>query len=213
MNHNKKEALAKFHRDNILSVAEKLFLEKGVDKTTIDDIAKMADYSKSTIYVYFKSKDEIFDRIVLNSVKMFKLHVVESVDSKNTFLDKYYSLCWAVIAYRNQYPFYSEHVIEKLEFMTHYPERNDVSIEIFQECDALDKFLEDLWLYGVESGDLKEGFPALASVFYIWSSIYGVAKLSNIKKNYVKDYLNFEQKDFLAFSFNLIIQPFLKQTQ
>ena len=213
MKHSKKEALAKFHRDNILSVAEKLFLEKGVDKTTIDDIAKVADYSKSTIYVYFKSKDEIFDRIVLKGAILFRSHVEESVNSKNVFLDKYYALCWAVIEYRNQYPFYSEHVIEKLEFMTHYQERSGVAIAIIQECDALDKFLEDFWLEGVANGDLKEGFPALASVFFIWFSIYGVAKLSSIKKHYVKDYLNFEQNDFLAFSFNLIIQPFLKQTQ
>jgi Transcriptional regulator len=55
----KREKLKEFHRSNILEVAKKLFLENGFIQTTMDDIAKMADYSKSTLYVYFKSKEEI----------------------------------------------------------------------------------------------------------------------------------------------------------
>ena len=55
----KKEKLAQFHRQNIMETAENLFAEKRIAQTTMDDIAKNADYSKSTIYVYFKSKEEI----------------------------------------------------------------------------------------------------------------------------------------------------------
>ena len=55
----KREKLKEFHRSNILEVAKKLFLENGFIQTTMDDIAKVADYSKSTLYVYFKSKEEI----------------------------------------------------------------------------------------------------------------------------------------------------------
>ena len=36
-------------------------LEKGIALTTMDDISKEAGYSKSTVYVYFKSKDEIYN--------------------------------------------------------------------------------------------------------------------------------------------------------
>ena len=60
----KKEALEQFNRDNILGAAKELFESKGVEKTTMDDIAALADYSKSTIYVYFKSKEEIYNSIV-----------------------------------------------------------------------------------------------------------------------------------------------------
>lgn len=62
---NKKERLYEFNRKHILSAAKELFLEKGAAQTTMDEIAKKADFSKSTIYVYFKSEEEIFDYIVL----------------------------------------------------------------------------------------------------------------------------------------------------
>ena len=58
MGARKKLALEQFNRDNILTAARELFETKGVQDTTMDDIALQADYSKSTIYVYFRSKEE-----------------------------------------------------------------------------------------------------------------------------------------------------------
>ena len=61
----KKEKLIRFNKENILETAEMLFSNKGIEKTTMDEIAKRADCSKSTIYVYFDSKEEIYNHIIL----------------------------------------------------------------------------------------------------------------------------------------------------
>lgn len=47
-------------RDRILVAAKVLFLQKGVDKTSIRNIADMIEYSPGIIYHYFKDKNEIF---------------------------------------------------------------------------------------------------------------------------------------------------------
>ena len=41
----------------ILKAAKKLFLEKGIDQTTIRNIAEEIDYSVGTVYVYFQDKN------------------------------------------------------------------------------------------------------------------------------------------------------------
>jgi AcrR family transcriptional regulator len=43
----------------ILKAARKLFLENGVENTTIRNIAEAIDYSIGTVYVYYKDKNEI----------------------------------------------------------------------------------------------------------------------------------------------------------
>ncbi|WP_309640250.1 TetR/AcrR family transcriptional regulator [Flavobacterium sp.] len=43
----------------ILQGAKKLFLEKGIEQTTIRNIADEIDYSVGTVYVYFKDKNAI----------------------------------------------------------------------------------------------------------------------------------------------------------
>jgi AcrR family transcriptional regulator len=44
----------------ILSAAKKLFVIKGIEHTTIRNIAEAIDYSVGTVYVYFKDKNAIF---------------------------------------------------------------------------------------------------------------------------------------------------------
>jgi TetR/AcrR family transcriptional regulator, transcriptional repressor for nem operon len=52
--------------ENILFISAKLFVEKGFDKTSIQDIINELGMSKGAIYHYFKSKDEILDAVLLN---------------------------------------------------------------------------------------------------------------------------------------------------
>lgn len=46
-------------RNNILDAAERLFLEKGLDKTNMKDIAAEADISRVSLYKYFPDRDPI----------------------------------------------------------------------------------------------------------------------------------------------------------
>jgi AcrR family transcriptional regulator len=50
--------------DLILDSAEKLFVEKGYCETSINDIAAEADFSRTSIYQYFGTKEEIYLRIL-----------------------------------------------------------------------------------------------------------------------------------------------------
>lgn len=45
----------------ILEGARKLFLEKGIEQTTVRSIAKSINYSVGTVYVYYKDKDAILN--------------------------------------------------------------------------------------------------------------------------------------------------------
>ena len=43
-------------RSCIVAAAEAVFLEKGLDVATMDEIAARAEVSKGTLYLYFKEK-------------------------------------------------------------------------------------------------------------------------------------------------------------
>lgn len=52
----------------LLAVAEKLFIVKGYEQTSIDDILKESGISKGGFYHYFKSKDEILSESINNII-------------------------------------------------------------------------------------------------------------------------------------------------
>ncbi len=51
-------------REKLIEVARQLFLNKGVENTTMNDIAAASDKGRRTIYTYFKNKKEIYNAVV-----------------------------------------------------------------------------------------------------------------------------------------------------
>ncbi len=61
-------------QEEILVSAEKLFREKGIKTTKMTDIARDCELGKSSLYFYFKSKDEI----VWHLLKKYSLEEYEA---------------------------------------------------------------------------------------------------------------------------------------
>ena len=62
-------------KDQIMNAAEEVFTQKGLDNARMDDIAEETGLSKGTLYLYFKSKDDliaaILDRIFQREFRAF----------------------------------------------------------------------------------------------------------------------------------------------
>lgn len=56
--------LSEKKRINILQAAEQLFFEKGVEHTSMDQVAAKAGASKRTVYNHFATKEELFQAIL-----------------------------------------------------------------------------------------------------------------------------------------------------
>src|SRR5690348_6157181 len=56
----RKEVLSEFRRAGILRAARKVFARHGYDGATMDDVAEASDIAKGTLYLYFKSKRQIY---------------------------------------------------------------------------------------------------------------------------------------------------------
>ncbi len=59
-NHRRRIRSKKSRRERVLDAAQSLFFEKGYRGTTVEQIAKRAGYSKRTVYLDFKNKDDLF---------------------------------------------------------------------------------------------------------------------------------------------------------
>ena len=53
-----------FRKEQIIKAALHVFKYNGIEKATMDEIAKQADFGKATLYYYFSSKEEIFIEIL-----------------------------------------------------------------------------------------------------------------------------------------------------
>ena len=59
-------------RDVIIDTAESLFIGKGFNNTSVDEIVNKLGVAKGTFYYYFKSKEEILDELINRYLKNIK---------------------------------------------------------------------------------------------------------------------------------------------
>ncbi len=80
-----KEELVK---EEIINQAQKLFKQFGLKKTTMDEIAAASGKAKSTLYHYFKNKDEVFDAVLINELHHLRALVKTEVEQESFLKEK-----------------------------------------------------------------------------------------------------------------------------
>lgn len=80
-----KEELVK---EEILSEAQKLFQKYGLKKTTMDDIALASGKAKSTLYHYFKNKEEVIEEVFWMEIINLRKDVKRKVEKQEHMADK-----------------------------------------------------------------------------------------------------------------------------
>ncbi len=74
--------MVKKTRDRFIEVARQLFARKGVENTTMHDIASASDKGRRTIYTYFKSKRDIFNAVIERETDQLLERLQEIVNRK-----------------------------------------------------------------------------------------------------------------------------------
>jgi AcrR family transcriptional regulator len=69
----------------IKEAARHLFMKYGFFKTTMEDIAKAVKKGKSTLYYYYKSKDEVFLDVINQVAKSLLFNIREKVNQISCF--------------------------------------------------------------------------------------------------------------------------------
>jgi AcrR family transcriptional regulator len=201
----KKEALAQFHRDNIIAAAKELFDAKGVEATSMDEIAAKAQYSKSTVYVYFSGKEDIYYSIVSQHINRLYEGIADILNQQKVYKNRYFSICNLLAAFYEQYPMYSDYIFAKVSVNPADFERLPVLKTIFETSEKINELMAAMLKEDSEGGGDKNARTAPAGLVF-WSSISSIITYSAGKDQYLQEQMGMSREDFLKFGFNLLFQ-------
>jgi len=83
----------------ILDAAEGVFIEKGFDAMTMEEVAKRAEFTKRTVYAYFGGKEDLACAIVTRAVALLNDLFEKAVIAPKTGFDKIKATGYAFIAF------------------------------------------------------------------------------------------------------------------
>jgi len=75
-------------RRKIITTSAQIFSHYGFKKTTMDEIAGSLKIGKSSVYYYFKSKEEIFESVVLHEANILRNELTAAIKSGESPVDK-----------------------------------------------------------------------------------------------------------------------------
>ena len=84
----KQQIVTDYRRGEILDAARTVFARCGYALAIMDEIAKEAGIAKGTIYLYFRSKAEIYKAVLNRDMKSLKQSTLERMDAATTLREK-----------------------------------------------------------------------------------------------------------------------------
>ena len=193
-----------FNRRNILESADKLFCKNGVEKTTMEQLATAAGYSKPTLYGYFKDKDEVYFALVLEFMEKIVVKVDKAIDEQNVFSDIFTKICQDVFRLATRYPLYFEGLIGTINVNIKADDTPQIYKDIYRLGEVLNEKLLNILQQGKDEGVINTALDNSAILLFVWSSVAGIIRMINHKKDYLK-MLQLNEKDFSAFCFERLL--------
>lgn len=193
-----------FNRRNILDAADKLFCKNGVEKTTMEQLATAAGYSKPTLYGYFKDKDEVYFALVLEFMEKIVVKVDKAIDEQTAFNDTFSKICQDVFRLATRYPLYFEGLIGTINVNIKADDTPQIYKDIYHLGEVLNEKLLNILQQGKDEGVINTALDNSAILLFVWSSVAGIIRMINHKKDYLK-MLQLNEKDFSAFCFERLL--------
>lgn len=211
---SRKEKERDIRRNEIIDAAEKIFSLNGFGNSTMDDIAKESEFSKRTIYVYFKSKEQLYSEIMLRGFKllnyMSEKKLIES--SPNTGIQKIKTLGGVIVEFNFSHPLYFKVIMEYENGDMDFDASNmDTSIEdCYMEGEKLIKFFMDAVDEGIKEGSIRSDVDVVSTALMLWASIFGVLNIMRKKEKYLEIYHHKTASELIDEAFKFMIRAIEK---
>ncbi len=160
----------------IFEASMKLFAEKGYDATSIEEITATVGVAKGTLYYHFSSKEEIFNFLVEEGMKLLHNSVDLKIDKLPNYIDKLKAI-----------------VLIQIKIVVKYENLITILLNQFWGSEARNQMckeqigtyiekIEQIVKAGIDEGEIKQGNPQA-----IASEIYGLICSSLVYKTRSKE--------------------------
>ena len=105
-------------KQKIIYAATRLFSRFGLEKTTMGDIAKAAKKGKSSLYYYFKSKEEVFAEVIKKEIAGLNTAIIEAIETEDDPYNKFRKFVDSRLNYLNEKA--DQYTNVKDEHLKHY---------------------------------------------------------------------------------------------
>ena len=190
-----KAVIKESRKDHIIQNAREVFFKKGYAMTAISDICKIAGCSRTTLYSYFESKENLYLAVVKKALQRFLGHFAQLELEGKEGLARVLTAAAGYLDYAGNAPQYYQLILdfygilrsineETVQTEVHSKIRECINFEKVNELAQLPfKLLTDEIRRGQEDGSINQNASPLEHMTNIWAYLKGISDVSPIISN------------------------------
>lgn len=160
----KKDVVLEFRKTELLSAARTIFAKKGFHDATIEEIADAANVAKGTVYLYYKSKRDLYLQALRFGIELLNQELKAKASGPGTFEERLRSLTTSKIAFFDENRDFFRILYSELgKLPSHLPALSFVKDLYFAQARIFERLLQD----GIKHREIRAGVSAEKAAFAI----------------------------------------------
>lgn len=207
----RKEREKEHRREEILDAAQKVFFEKGLQVSTMDEIAEAAELSKGTLYLYYKSKEDLYLAVMIRGMEtlceMFERTIAtgkSSLELLNDFGQTYYEFFRLHPNYFRMLHFFQNPIFHK-----------QVSEEMMEHCSRENQKIWKLVIgvieRGISEGMLRSDLAPGEMAVILWLNSNAILVRMDTQREHFKELLEVDLEQLLWNSNALMLESVMTE--
>ena len=205
---SRKQRETNVRKHNIIEAAEKLFLANGYEDTTMNQIATESEFSKGTLYNYFKSKDDLYLAIGTKAYEIILDYTKYFVESKDPGIDQLKAVGYAYYEFTKNYPDYAQIFHDISIKLPHVAQKSKEKLtasekEYLNRSEAYGEEFRDVIIKAIKTGSIRSDKDPFMIGFTLFMMTSGIMKeLEQHQKTL--ETMEFDGDDIIDFVFEMI---------
>lgn len=202
-------------RQDIIDAAERVFFTKGYENSSMDTVAKEAEFSKRTIYVYFSSKEQIYYEIMIRGYRLL-IGMLENCFSKElpqTAEEELRCIFFTLYSFSKNHSNYFRVI---MEYETKDADKqtcidDESKTECYQLGEKVFGYLSNALEKGIRAGTLQSDLDGHKTALILWAYTVGVFNAGVKKRGYLENYHHLSVEEFVTEAFRLAMRLIIKK--
>ena len=179
----------------------------------MDEVAREAEYSKRTVYIYFNSKEQIYFEIMIRGYRLLIEMLEEALRDSQDAVEELRRIFFTFFRFSVENKDYFKAI---MEYETREPkEESGIENVAKDECYRLGEQLFGILVRtlrrGVAEGSLRGGLEAEKTALALWACTIGVFITGEKKSQYLAEYHQTKPDAFVSDAFELMIRSILAE--
>lgn len=193
--------------NDIINAAERIFLTgKAFESITMDDIAKEAELSKGTLYLYFKTKEDLYFAVHLRSMEFLKVKLMENITPDLSGFDIISAIGKSYIQFSKDYPDHFILMAQKKVFHASEEMMENSNLKCCVEAGmGIFDFLTQAILKGQNDGSIRTDLNPKLTTISIYGQIDGVLDHNYCNDEHILDYAECSCEELATTAFELVL--------